>query len=82
MLWIDIEKFVKQQKLKNLEELYTVIQDGWKSIPMERCIQSMLQRYGETTIQEEWHNISSDYCERLVQIMTKRINAVLKAKGL
>lgn len=39
MLWINIDKFVKQQKLKNLEELYTVIQDGWNSIPIKRCFQ-------------------------------------------
>lgn len=55
MLWTDVDKFVKQQKPKNLEELYTVIQDGWKSISKERCIQliqSMPQKCSDVIKQE------------------------------
>jgi len=47
MLWIDVDKYVKEQKPKNIEELYTIIQEAWNSIPASRCarlIESMPQR--------------------------------------
>lgn len=50
MLWIGVDKFIKYQKPNNLEELNTVIQDDWKSIPIEkniRLIQSMSQKCNE-----------------------------------
>ncbi|CAK9832790.1 Transposable element Tc1 transposase [Anthophora retusa] len=33
-------------------------------------------------IQEQWEQISSDYCKKLIESMPKRISAVLQAKGL
>lgn len=47
MLWIDVDKHVKEQKPKNIEELYTVIHEAWNSIPVSRCarlIESMPRR--------------------------------------
>lgn len=47
MLWIDVDKHVKEQKPKNIEELYTIIQEAWNSIPASRCarlIESMPRR--------------------------------------
>ena len=32
-------------------------------------------------IEEEWNNIPPDFCNKLIDTMPQRINAVLKAKG-
>jgi len=38
MLWIDVDKEIKRQKPKNLDELERMIKEAWKSIPIDRCI--------------------------------------------
>lgn len=50
MLWLDVEKQIKQQKPKNIHELNTVIEKSWNSIPVDRCIRlikSMPRRCAE-----------------------------------
>lgn len=37
MLWTDVEKYIKHKRPKNVNELYAVIEEGWKKIPVERC---------------------------------------------
>jgi len=44
---MDIDKYVKEHKPKNIEELYITIQEGWNSISANRCarlIESMPRR--------------------------------------
>ena len=46
-LWNDVKCVIAQQKYKNLDDLWTGIQNSWYSIPKERCqrlIQSMTRR--------------------------------------
>ncbi|CAK9829709.1 Transposable element Tcb1 transposase [Anthophora retusa] len=47
MLWIDVDKHVKQQNPKNIDELYSIVQEAWNSILASRCarlIESMPRR--------------------------------------
>lgn len=38
MLWIDVDREIKQQKPKNIQDLFKTIEEAWKSIPTDRCI--------------------------------------------
>lgn len=38
MLWIDIDKAIKEKKPTNIDNLYAAIQNAWNNISMDRCI--------------------------------------------
>lgn len=49
-LWNDVDKIIKEKKIKNLIELYEYTQEAWSSISKERCqrlIESMPRRCAE-----------------------------------
>ncbi|CAK9819099.1 Transposable element Tcb1 transposase [Anthophora quadrimaculata] len=50
MLWIDVDHEIKRRKPKNIQDLFEMIEEAWKSIPVDRCIRlinSMQRRCAE-----------------------------------
>ncbi|CAK9820118.1 Transposable element Tcb1 transposase [Anthophora quadrimaculata] len=83
--WLSTKKFsvldwpAQSPDLNPIENLWGLLKrrlrDSYDSQPT-----SITDLYNR--IQEQWEQISPDYCKKLVESMPKRISAVLQAKGL
>jgi transposase len=83
------EEFLKRKKINRLSwppssPDLNIIEHVWDQLDRLLRVRTQLPRNQDEmweALQEEWKNISQDFLDTLYESMTRRVQAVIKAKG-